>query len=139
MIHLSPLWRSIYLRVLVALLAWQLFASTVTTVRGFPYYGTSLVSNAPAWELPIALWHLPAIELLSLSGYCCGLNNQLVFESRVRGGHVPMKPVGAAILAASSLAFWVVVALVGVTLWRRRRPVEEVVVEMDEKTGERSG
>ncbi len=128
-----------YSRLLLALLAWQLFASTTTMVRGFPYYGTSLVSNAPVWELPIALWHLPAIELLSVSGYCCGLKNQLVFESRVRGGHVPMKPVGAMILGASSLAFWSVIALVGVRLWRRKRPVEEVVVEMDETTGDNSG
>ena len=128
--------RSLLARLLLGLLAWQLLASGVTAVRGFPYYGTTLVRNAPLWELPIALWHLPAVEVLSLSGYCCGLRNTLIFESRVLGGHVPLKPRGSVILAVSSLVFWYGVVLVGVTLWRRRRPVEEVVVAMDDRPGD---
>ena len=123
--------KSLLVRLLVALTVWQLLASVITLVRGFPYYGTSLVSNAPMWELPIALWHLPAIELLSLSGYCCGISNKLIFESRVLGGHVPLRPTGAIILGFSSLLFWSGVMLPGMMLWRRRRPVEELVAQMD--------
>jgi hypothetical protein len=121
------MWRSLPARVVVILLVWQLLASAITIGRGFPYYGSSLVDNAPVWELPIAAWHLPAIELLSASGYCCGLTNQLIFESRVRGGHVALKPFGAIVLAASSWAFWSVLALIALVIWRRRRPVEEAV------------
>jgi hypothetical protein len=121
------MWRSLPARIVTVLVVWQLLASAITIGRGFPYYGSSLVDNAPVWELPIAVWHLPAIELLSAAGYCCGLRNQVIFEARVRGGHVALRPFGALVLAASSWAFWSVLAVIGLALWRRRRPAEEAV------------
>lgn len=126
------MWRSLPARVVAVLLAWQLIASTITLTRGFPYFGTSLVDNAPLWEAPIALWHLPAIELLSVSGYCCGLRNQLVFEARVRGGHVRMKPFGAFILGASSWMLWSIAALVALRLARRRKVNEAPTSDLAE-------
>lgn len=126
------MWRDRLKRLLTILLVVQLLFSGVTQVRGFPYFGTSLVDNAPVWELPIAVWHLPAIQLLSVSGYCCGLRNQLVFEARVRGGHVPMKPFGAVILAASSLAWWASISLVAFSLWKRRTGNNESQSDLSE-------
>lgn len=119
------MWRQRITRLLGFLLAVQLLFSGITLVRGFPYYGTSLVDNAPVWELPIAVWHLPAIQLLSVSGYCCGLRNQLVFEARVRGGHVRMKPLGAVLLAGSSIVWWGSIGMAALAIYSRRRPVEE--------------
>jgi hypothetical protein len=123
------MWRQRITRLVSMLLVVQLLFSRVTLVRGFPYFGTSLVDNAPVWELPIAVWHLPAIQLLSVSGYCCGLRNQLVFEPRVRNGHVPMKPLGAVILAGSSIVWWGSIGLAAFAIWNRRRPTEVVVAE----------
>jgi hypothetical protein len=121
------MWRERLKRLLTILLVVQLLFSGITIVRGFPYFGTSLVDNAPVWELPIAVWHLPAIQLLSVSGYCCGLRNQLVFEARVRGGHVRVRPFGAVVLATSSLAWWASVGLVVLAIWSRRRVVQESI------------
>jgi hypothetical protein len=115
------MWRSLPARVVGILLVWQLLASAITIGRGFPYFGSSLVDNAPLWEAPIALWHWPAIEMLSASGYCCGLRNQLIFEAKVRGGHVTLRPFGALILGLSSWMFWSILTVVGVVLWQRAR------------------
>ena len=41
----------------------QLLSVAMLSLRGFPYFGSDLVSNAPLWESPVALFHLPGITI----------------------------------------------------------------------------
>jgi hypothetical protein len=106
--------------VLVFLLAFEGLLAGLMLVRGFPYFGSGLVPNAPFWEAPIALFHWPAIQVLSLFGLCCGFHNGLVLTHVVRGGHVPMEVSGAALLASANWLCWAIVAVLGWLAWRRR-------------------
>jgi len=90
-------------------------------VRGFPYFGSGLVPNAAWWEAPLALLHLPAIEVLSAAGLCCGLRNGVILTHLIRGGHIRMTLTGTGILAGSNWLCWLVIALLGQWLWNRRR------------------
>lgn len=104
-----------------ALLVVELISALLFLVRGFPYFGSGLVPNAPWWEAPLALLHLPAIELLSAAGLCCGFRNGLVLTHVIRGGHIPMRLTGTGILVGSSWLCWLVLALLAQWLWNRRR------------------
>jgi len=99
----------------------ELLAAAIFLVRGFPYLGSALVPNAPWWEIPLALAHLPAIGLLSAAGLCCGLHNGLVLTHVIRGGHVPMTLTGTGILVGGNWICWLVIALLGQWVWTRRR------------------
>jgi hypothetical protein len=90
-------------------------------LRGFPYFGSDLVSNAPLWEAPVALLHLPGILVLSLTGYCCGFHNALVLGPRVVGGHIRMSPQGILILVLTSTVVLLALLGIGWTAWRLRR------------------
>ena len=103
------------------LLGMELLAAVLFLVRGFPYFGSGLVPNAPYWELPLALVHLPAIELLSAAGLCCGFRNGLVLTHVIRGGHIPMTLTGTSILVGSNWICWLTIALLGTWVWTRRR------------------
>jgi len=104
-----------------ALLGIELLAAVVFLVRGFPYFGSGLVPHARWWEIPLALAHLPAIELLSAAGLCCGFRNGLVLTHVIRGGHIRMTLTGTGILIGSNWCCWLALALLGQSLWTRRR------------------
>jgi hypothetical protein len=106
---------------LLAITSVQVAVAGILYIRGFPYFGSGLVPNAPSWEVPIALLHLPGIEILTAAGLCCGFRNGLVLSHIVRGGHVPMTLTGTGILAATNLACWMVLGAVSVWIWSRRR------------------
>jgi hypothetical protein len=92
--------------------------------RGFPYFGSQLVSNAPLWEAPVALFHLPGILVLSLAGLCCGFGHSLVLGPRIAAGHVPVTVPGTLILAVTNWLAWSAMLALVVGLWRlggRRR------------------
>lgn len=104
-----------------ALLGLELLAAVAFLVRGFPYFGSGLVPNARWWEIPLALLHLPAIELLSVAGLCCGFRNGLVLTHVIRGGHIRMTLTGTGILIGTNWLCWLALALLGQSLWSRRR------------------
>lgn len=112
-----------FVQAIALLLALQLLLGGVLLLRGFPYFGSRLVSAAAWWELPLALYHLPAIQTLSAAGLCCGLSNGLVLRSRVVGGHIPMELPGTLILALTNWACWSLLTLLGLAFWwyRQRR------------------
>lgn len=104
------------------LFALQLLLGGVLLLRGFPYFGSRLVDAAAWWELPLALFHLPAIEALSAAGLCCGLGNGMVLRSQVIGGHIPMQLPGTLILALTNWACWsAITLLLGLLWWFRQR------------------
>jgi hypothetical protein len=105
-------------RLTLTILGLELLSSAALAVRGFPYYGSDLVSNAPLWESPLAILHLPGIITLSLTGLCCGFHNSLVLGPRVVGGHIRMTPQGVVILAATNAALLLLLLAVG---WGARR------------------
>ncbi len=107
--------------VLLVLLGLQGLLAVVVYIRGFPFFGSSLIPNAPLWEVAVALFHLPAIEALSAVGLCCGFRNGLVLTHVVRGGHVPMDVSGTALLALANWACWATVIGLGWFAWKRRR------------------
>lgn len=106
-------------RVLPALAAVQLLTGALIFLRGFPYYGSLPVRAAPLWELPVAIFHLPAITLLSLSGHCCGLGRGMVIGPRIRAGHIRMTAEGGAVLFATNWLAWVILSLLAWGAWRR--------------------
>jgi hypothetical protein len=107
-------------------------------LRGFPYYGSQLVSNAPLWEAPVALFHLPGILVLSLAGLCCGFGHGLVLGPRIAAGHVPVTVPGVLILAATNWLVWIVMLVIVTGFWRlggrRRRPAAPGEVASTEAT-----
>ena len=96
-------------------------------LRGFPYFGSDLVSNAPLWEAPVALFHLPGIIALTISGYCCGFHNALVLGPRIVGGHIRMSPEGILILTLTNALILLVLLGLGWAAWRLRRAPETPV------------
>ncbi|MBK6424539.1 MAG: hypothetical protein IPJ95_10445 [Gemmatimonadetes bacterium] len=89
-------------------------------LRGFPYYGSSLVSNAPAWELPLAAAHLPGIALLTATGQCCGFRNGRVLGPRIVAGHIRLSAAGLALLALANWGAWLAIGAAGALALRRR-------------------
>jgi hypothetical protein len=108
-------------RLLLVITGAEIAVAGILYIRGFPYFGSGLVPNAPWWEVPVALLHLPAIEILTAAGLCCGFRNGLVLSHVVRGGHVPMTLTGTGILAATNLACWAVLGAGSAWIWSRRR------------------
>lgn len=106
--------------------------------RGFPYFGSQLVSNAPLWEAPVALFHLPGILVLSLAGLCCGFGHSLVLGPRIVAGHVLVTVPGTLILAATNWLVWSAMLVIMTGLWRlggrRRRPAGPSEVAPTEAT-----
>jgi hypothetical protein len=105
------------LHLISGLLTIEVLLAGVIFSRGFPYYGSSLIDGAPLWELPVAAFHLPAIQTLTGLGLCCGLSNGLVLRSRVVGGHIPMRVTGTLILAATNWICWTAIALLAHWIW----------------------
>ncbi|HEY7682197.1 MAG TPA: hypothetical protein VH879_06105 [Gemmatimonadales bacterium] len=108
-------------RLVLGLACVEILLAAFIYVRGFPYFGSELVSNAPLWEIPLALVHLPGIQLLSMIGLCCGFRNGLVLTHVVRGGHIPMQLAGTGILAATNWLCWLGAVWLGSSVWRRYR------------------
>jgi hypothetical protein len=108
--------------VLLATIGVQLLCCVTLAFRGFPYFGSDLVSNAALWEAPVALFHLPGLVALSLTGYCCGFHNALVLGPRIVGGHIRMSAQGILILALTNTALLLVPIGLGWGLWRLRSP-----------------
>jgi hypothetical protein len=114
-------WLRTLWRLVVALLGLEGLAAIIMYAHGFPYFGSGLVPNAPLWEAPLAILHLPAIEALTAMGLCCGFRNGLVLTHVIRGGHIPMTLVGTAILGTVNWVCWLCIALAGRWLVVRRR------------------
>jgi hypothetical protein len=106
---------------LFAIFGVQLLCCVTLAIRGFPYFGSDLVSNAPLWEAPVALFHLPGVVALSLTGYCCGFHNALVLGPRVVGGHIRMSSQGILILTLTNTALLLILTGLGWGLWRLRK------------------
>jgi hypothetical protein len=113
--------RRLALRVLGTLTALQLLTGAELFVRGFPYFGSSLVNNAAFWEAPIALFHAPAIAMLYLTGQCCGFRNGAVLGPRIAGGHIRLTPSGLAVLSLTNFAVWLMLGAIGTVLRLRHR------------------
>ncbi len=111
--------RSLLRQVIAALTIIQLVTGGLIAIRGFPYFGSAPVRPAPLWELPVALYHLPGIGALSLTGHCCGLGRNMVIGPRIRGGHIRLSAGGGFILVATNLLAWLLLWLVGWWGWRR--------------------
>jgi hypothetical protein len=111
----------LFLRITVLLLSVQLVLAALVFARGFPYFGSSLIASASLWELPVAAFHLPGIQLLSAVGLCCGFANGLVLKHTIVGGHIPMRVAGTTILATTNWLCWAVIALLGQWAWSARR------------------
>lgn len=109
------------LRAPLTLLLTQLLASGWLYLRGFPYYGSSLVANAPSWEAPLALFHAPGLAVLSAAGVCCGMGKGSVLPARSIGGHVPLGPRGLLLLVGANLLCWLLVVTVVAWGWERSR------------------
>ncbi|HTS87233.1 MAG TPA: hypothetical protein VMG41_01980 [Gemmatimonadales bacterium] len=112
-----------FLGLIAGILLLQGVASLSVYVRGFPYYGSGLVPNAPWWEVPIAILHLPGIEVLTLFGFCCGLHGGDILTHVIHGGHIPMRGFGTTVLATVNWACWSLIAAAAylVLTWRGRR------------------
>ncbi len=106
---------------LLGVLGAELLSVLLFTLRGFPYFGSDLVSNAPLWEVPVAILHLPAILVLTLTGYCCGFHNGLVLGPRIVGGHIRMSPEGILILTLTNAGLLLLLVALGWGVWRVRR------------------
>jgi hypothetical protein len=106
-------WLGALCRLVIALVGLELLAALIIYVHGFPYFGSGLVPNAPLWEAPLALLHLPAIEALTAMGLCCGFRNGLVLTHIIRGGHIHMTLAGTAILGLVNWVCWLGIALLG--------------------------
>lgn len=111
--------RSLQLSVL--LLSLQFGLVVLLLLRGFPYFGSRLVDGAPWWELPVAIYHFPGIQILSAIGLCCGFGNGMVLPSRVVGGHIPMHLSGTLLLALINWFCWSGATLACYWLWWVRR------------------
>jgi hypothetical protein len=107
-------------KTLITLGAVQAGLGTAVLLRGFPYFGTHLVSNAPLWEAPVALFHLPGVAALSLAGLCCGFRNGLVLGPKIVAGHIPVTLPGAAILVGANLLVWASLVALACTAWQVR-------------------
>jgi hypothetical protein len=107
---------------LLVLVGAQLCCAALLALRGFPYFGSDLVSNAALWEVPVAIFHLPGILVLTLTGYCCGFHNALVLGPRIVGGHIRMSPQGILILTLTNLALLLILVGLWWGVWRFRRP-----------------
>lgn len=121
---------------IAVLLAIQVLLAGLVFSRGFPYFGSRLIDGAAIWELPVAAYHVPAIQTLTAMGLCCGFSKGAVLTYRVVGGHIPMQATGTFILAVTNLLCWSALALVGYGVWaatRGRRPA------ISEETGNHSG
>jgi hypothetical protein len=118
--RLAALWR-----LPVGLLGIEGLCAAIIYLRGFPYFGSDRIPNASLWEAPLALLHLPAIEVLSAFGLCCGFRNGTVLTHVIRGGHIPMTLTGTGLLALANWLCWLGLALLGRWVWGRRpgRPV----------------
>jgi hypothetical protein len=120
-------------RSLLLVLALQLLGAVSLALRGFPYFGSDLVSNAPVWELPVALFHLPGVLALSVTGLCCGFHNGLVLGPKIVGGHIRMSGTGILILAGTNLCLLLALVGAGWGGWRvRRRPIPPPLSNPDE-------
>jgi hypothetical protein len=106
---------------LLVLIGAQLLGAALLALRGFPYFGSDLVSNAPLWESPVAIFHLPGIIALTLTGYCCGFHNALVLGPRIVDGHIRMSPEGILILTLTNLALLLLLMGLWWGTWRFRR------------------
>ncbi len=120
---------------LVGALGAELLSVLLFVFRGFPYVGSDLVSNAPLWEVPVAILHLPAILVLTLTGYCCGFHNGLVLGPRIVGGHIRMSPEGILILTLTNVALLLLLVALGWGVWRVRRAPAIVAEEPVSKPG----
>ncbi len=98
----------------------QLVAALLLGWRGFPYFGSSLVSQAPLWELPVAAAHLPGLAVLTATGQCCGFRNGRVLGPRVVAGHIRMSASGLAVLGLANWGAWLALGAIGALAWRRR-------------------
>jgi len=110
-----------FVRITAILLSVEVVLAALVLVRGFPYFGSSLISSASLWELPVAAFHLPGIQALSAVGLCCGFTNGLVLKHTIVGGHIPMRIAGTTILASVNWLCWAVIALLGQLAWSARR------------------
>ena len=112
-------------RLLPILTVTQFVAAAMIAGRGFPYFGSDLVSNAALWESPVALFHLPAIAALTASGHCCGFRNGRILGPRITAGHIRVRWDGLLILSLTNWSVWIVggavMLLAGERAARRRR------------------
>lgn len=125
-------------QLIAVLLAIQVLLGGLVFSRGFPYYGSKLIDGATIWELPVAAYHLPAIQTLTALGFCCGFSNGLVLGRRVVGGHIPMQPTGAVILGFTNWVCWTLIALIAQGVWiatrARRRLSPDATDQLEEET-----
>ena len=108
-------------QVVAFLLALEVGLAGLVFSRGFPYFGSSLITRASPWEWPVAMFHMPAIQSLSAMGLCCGFSHGLVLTHRVVGGHIPMRVSGTFVLAAANWLCWTAIALLAHLVWQVAR------------------
>jgi len=118
--------RIVLRRVIPVLTAVQLATGGMIALRGFPYYGSVPVVPAPLWELPVAVFHLPGIAALALTGHCCGLGRGMVIGPRIRGGHIRLDAGGGLVLVTVNWLAWLLLVLVGRRAWRRWKQARAV-------------
>ena len=114
-----------------ALTVAQLLAALLLGWRGFPYFGSSLVTQAAPWELPLAAAHLPGIAVLTVTGQCCGFRNGRVLGPRVVAGHIRMSAGGVTWLALANWAAWLALGSAAGLVWRRRAPAARSIPPAD--------